>query len=346
MRFELLEGPYTLGENKAAFRWRGTGTLTGPLDPPGFAPTGKRLGVRRGRLPRVPRRAPLAPADHLRRQRRIPAARPGAAPGQSDRADGGRACSVSDAASRGRRSAARWPASPRTLRPQAAGVDARSTGSAACSARASSSRRIARSPGSRPRSTSASIASCARSAAASARRPEGSQLDEMAAAVLGVAPARDVAELLELVEHEHDVVGVHAERLGELLLGAAVVVAHEAERHQQAQVHAEQLLVAAPVDLLCQAREQDHRAGCGLWALLRHDFAHSITNGRLSILFTIILVAGMISARVVLLADRKELRDDHDHHPPPAPIGPAGPAPTPPASAGAGSRWPCCASAS
>jgi SnoaL-like domain len=41
MRFELVEGPYLRGEDKAAFWWRGEGTFTGPLDPPGFAPTGK-----------------------------------------------------------------------------------------------------------------------------------------------------------------------------------------------------------------------------------------------------------------------------------------------------------------
>jgi steroid delta-isomerase-like uncharacterized protein len=45
MRFEVLEGPYRLGENKAAFWWRGTATLTGPLDPPGFAPTGKSFDI-------------------------------------------------------------------------------------------------------------------------------------------------------------------------------------------------------------------------------------------------------------------------------------------------------------
>ena len=48
----------------------------------------------------------------------------------------------------------------------------------------------------------------------------------------GVAQAGDVAQVLELVEQQHDVVGVHAQRLGELLLGAAVVVAQVAERHQ------------------------------------------------------------------------------------------------------------------
>lgn len=44
LRFEMVEGPYLApGERKAAFYWRGSGTQTGPLDPPGFAPTGKRL---------------------------------------------------------------------------------------------------------------------------------------------------------------------------------------------------------------------------------------------------------------------------------------------------------------
>ena len=46
MTFELLDGPYVIpGEPRAAFRWRGTGTFTGPMDPPGFAPTGRRWEV-------------------------------------------------------------------------------------------------------------------------------------------------------------------------------------------------------------------------------------------------------------------------------------------------------------
>jgi steroid delta-isomerase-like uncharacterized protein len=40
-RFELIDGPYTMGDNKAAFWWRGQGTMTGVLDPPGFAATRK-----------------------------------------------------------------------------------------------------------------------------------------------------------------------------------------------------------------------------------------------------------------------------------------------------------------
>ena len=40
---ELLSGPYVIpGEPRAAIHWRTTGTHTGPLEPPGFAPTGRR----------------------------------------------------------------------------------------------------------------------------------------------------------------------------------------------------------------------------------------------------------------------------------------------------------------
>lgn len=46
MTFELLEGPYVIPrEARAAFRWRGTGTFTGPMNPPGFAPTRRRWEV-------------------------------------------------------------------------------------------------------------------------------------------------------------------------------------------------------------------------------------------------------------------------------------------------------------
>ena len=44
LEFRMTEGPFVLaGEPKAAFYWTGTGTFTGPLDPPGFAPTGARI---------------------------------------------------------------------------------------------------------------------------------------------------------------------------------------------------------------------------------------------------------------------------------------------------------------
>jgi steroid delta-isomerase-like uncharacterized protein len=44
MRFEMIDRPYVVpGQAKAAFYWKGRGTHTGPLDPPGFAPTGNRI---------------------------------------------------------------------------------------------------------------------------------------------------------------------------------------------------------------------------------------------------------------------------------------------------------------
>jgi steroid delta-isomerase-like uncharacterized protein len=44
LRFAVREGPYVHpSEPKAAFWWDGDGTHTGPLDPPGLAPTGKKM---------------------------------------------------------------------------------------------------------------------------------------------------------------------------------------------------------------------------------------------------------------------------------------------------------------
>ena len=44
LRFEMTDGPYVLpGEAKAAFYWHGSGTQSGPIDPPGYAPTGRRI---------------------------------------------------------------------------------------------------------------------------------------------------------------------------------------------------------------------------------------------------------------------------------------------------------------
>ena len=82
----------------------------------------------------------------------------------------------------------------------------------------------------------------------------------MAAAVIGVSQPGHVAQILELVQQQHDVVGVHAEGVREGLLRALVVIADVGERHEVAQVHAQQLLVATAVELLGQARHQHHRA--------------------------------------------------------------------------------------
>jgi steroid delta-isomerase-like uncharacterized protein len=46
MTFELITGPYVMpAQPCASFRWRGAGTFTGPMNPPGFAPTGRRWEV-------------------------------------------------------------------------------------------------------------------------------------------------------------------------------------------------------------------------------------------------------------------------------------------------------------
>jgi steroid delta-isomerase-like uncharacterized protein len=43
MTFEIIEGPYVIpGRPCSAIHWRGRGTHTGRLDPPGFAATGRR----------------------------------------------------------------------------------------------------------------------------------------------------------------------------------------------------------------------------------------------------------------------------------------------------------------
>lgn len=44
LEFEEFEGPFVHpGEEKAAFYWRGTGTHSGAISPPGLNPTGRRI---------------------------------------------------------------------------------------------------------------------------------------------------------------------------------------------------------------------------------------------------------------------------------------------------------------
>ena len=95
MAFELLDGPYVIpGEPRASFHWRGSGTFTGPMDPPGFAPTGRRWEIdgvdfqeyRAGRIRRlrvicdlmsVSRQLGLMPASGSRAERAMAAAQRG-----------------------------------------------------------------------------------------------------------------------------------------------------------------------------------------------------------------------------------------------------------------------------
>ena len=90
----------------------------------------------------------------------------------------------------------------------------------------------------------------------------GGDVDEVTAAVERVASALGVLGRLELVQEQHEVVGVDAQRLAERLLRGPVVVVEERQRDVPAQAHAEAVLVAATVDDLRESREEDHRSRC------------------------------------------------------------------------------------
>lgn len=97
MTFELLDGPYVIpGEPRSSFHWRGSGTFTGPMHPPGFAPTERRWDVdgvdfqeyHRGRIRKlrvacdmmtVSRQLGVMPASGSRGERALAAAQRGAA---------------------------------------------------------------------------------------------------------------------------------------------------------------------------------------------------------------------------------------------------------------------------
>jgi steroid delta-isomerase-like uncharacterized protein len=95
MTFALLDGPYVIpDEPRASFHWRGNGTFTGRMDPPGFAPTGRRWEIdgadfheyRDGRISRlrvvfdlmsVSRQLGVMPAAGSRAERAMAAAQRG-----------------------------------------------------------------------------------------------------------------------------------------------------------------------------------------------------------------------------------------------------------------------------
>jgi steroid delta-isomerase-like uncharacterized protein len=95
MTFELLAGPFVIpDEPRASFHWRGSGTFAGRMDPPGFAPTGRRWEIdgadfheyRDGRISRlrvvfdlmsVSRQLGVMPAAGSRAERAMAAAQRG-----------------------------------------------------------------------------------------------------------------------------------------------------------------------------------------------------------------------------------------------------------------------------
>ena len=102
MDFELIAGPYVIpGEPRASFHWRGRGTFTGPMEPPGFAPTGRAWEVdgvdfqeyRDGRIAKlrvvfdlmtVSRQLGVMPASGSRSERAMAAAQRGVIRVQSE----------------------------------------------------------------------------------------------------------------------------------------------------------------------------------------------------------------------------------------------------------------------
>ena len=168
--------------------------------------------------------------------------------------------------------------------------------------------------------TSSSIAACARSVRASAVRPGVVSCDEVAAAVVRVAQAGDVAQLLELVEQQHDVVGVHAEGVREVLLGARVVVAHVAS----ARPGGAAACPAAPRRCAGRTASPGATAAPSSPACSRSPvpcprvylvIATSVIRLAAIINFsTIILESVIIHDMVLLPRNRKEPHEQHDHH--------------------------------
>ena len=78
------------------------------------------------------------------------------------------------------------------------------------------------------------MSSCARAARSSACAAGSRDVDAVAPAIFGIAATNEVSAVLELVEQQHDVLGVHAQRLDELLLRGSVVIGEVAQRHEQA----------------------------------------------------------------------------------------------------------------
>ena len=96
-------------------------------------------------------------------------------------------------------------------------------------------------------------------------------LHAVAAAVLGIAATDEVSGVLELIEEQDDVLGVHAQCIDQLLLRRALVIAQVTEGHEEAQVHPKEVRIRAPHHLLGQSRQQDHRAGGTGAILVMHD---------------------------------------------------------------------------
>ncbi len=129
---------------------------------------------------------------------------------------------------------------------------------------------------------------------------------DVAATVVGVAAPRGVAGALQLVEQQHEVVRVEAERLAERLLRhLAAVVAQVRERHVLLQAHAEQRLAAAAVHDLPETGKQHHRSGSGGGCHGTRDDSNVLGGSG------IIIHIGIIHARVNQIVTPEQIAQAH-----------------------------------
>src|SRR5712664_545092 len=98
----------------------------------------------------------------------------------------------------------------------------------------------------------------------------GCQLDEVTAAVVGVAPADREPGRFQLVQEQHHAVGVDQEGLLQLLLGDAAMVPNVAQEHELLEAHPQDLFGGAPVQRLGDLREQRDQPYVGTLLHLVH----------------------------------------------------------------------------
>jgi hypothetical protein len=90
-------------------------------------------------------------------------------------------------------------------------------------------------------------------------------LDDVAAAVGGIAPALDVAALLEAVEEDHAVIGIEHQLLAEIRLGRLPLVLQVLERYVLLQAKAEDVLGGPAVGALRDPHQKRDQPGAGLF---------------------------------------------------------------------------------
>ena len=66
--------------------------------------------------------------------------------------------------------------------------------------------------------------------------PSARNRNTVSTAVIGVAASGDISEILELVEQEYDIAGIHGQCIAQLLLRSTVVIVEIAQRDEQPEI--------------------------------------------------------------------------------------------------------------